>query len=294
MSSAMSMRKNCALVAADDADNTSAAVRVFDVSSGSEDLEEQALHSLMSGSRGRHCTADTSEEEIVETGNRAAVAVLSNSGCPKQARCAAKRARDTMRARMIRKAQPVPRRPTKNTSAIDTHVVDASHDHSRPRRPQLWRFFVTWKRIEHKGKNVRLHGASTLRSTDLLAEFQTFTGQMQYYWVHMYELWRLFERQQIATRSPLKSKDLARERTRDMMLTFYYLSLPQQHVLVDDWIAERTARQRSRHAAELETCLARKTLAKIKSDMLVVVANIDYVLRENLAPHKWQGAFEGI
>ena len=151
MSSAMSMRKNCALVAVDDADNTSAAVRVFDASSGSEDLEEQALHNLMSGSRGRYCTADTSEEEIVETGNRAAVAVLSNSGCPKQARCAAKRARDTMRARMIRKAQPVPRRPTtKNTSVI----VDASYDHSRPRRPQLWRFFVTWKRIEHKGKNV--------------------------------------------------------------------------------------------------------------------------------------------
>jgi hypothetical protein len=166
----------------------------------------------------------------------------------------------------------------------------------RSRRPSLWRFFVAWKRIEYKGQHVHVHEKERLsvRSAKLLREFQTLSGPMQYYWVHMFELWRLYERQQIAVRSPLASADGARQRTRDMMLAFYYLDLAQQKLLVDDWVVERTARQQGKRAAELETCLARKTLAKIKIDILTVVSNIDYVLREGLAPHQWQGAFEGI
>jgi ribosomal protein L9 len=66
---------------------------------------------------------------------------------------------------------------------------------------------------------------------------------------------------------------------RKLMLQFYYLSLVEQRQLVDDWIVERTARQRDRRAQELEESLARKTLAKIKKDMLAVVSNVDYVLR---------------
>jgi hypothetical protein len=68
----------------------------------------------------------------------------------------------------------------------------------------------------------------------------------------------------------------------------------EQKQLVDDWIVERTARQRERRAQELEESLARKTLAKIKKDMLAVASNVDYVLREGRRPHQWQGAFEGI
>jgi hypothetical protein len=78
------------------------------------------------------------------------------------------------------------------------------------------------------------------------------------------------------------------------MLQFFYLSLSEQKKLVDDWIVERTVRESDRHAQELEESLARKTLTKIKADMLAVVSNIDYVLREGRHPHKWQSAFEGI
>jgi hypothetical protein len=300
----MLARKNCSLVAVDNVCAVSTSAPVFDASSGSEDVEDPALHAVMSGCRASNRVDSSSDDDVVATGKRAAVAVICSGGCPKLARSAGKRARDTMRARLARRAEPRPRRPARLRHTVEANEteqaadadapVDATRDNSRPRRPDLWRFFVTWKRIEHKGKNVRMPGASILRTSELLVEFQTLTGQMQYYWVHMYELWRLYERQQLAQRSPLRSKEAARERTRDMMLSFYYLALPQQHVLVDDWIVERTARQRSRNAAELEACLARKTLAKIKADMLVVVANIDYVLREGIAPHKWQGAFEGI
>jgi hypothetical protein len=92
----------------------------------------------------------------------------------------------------------------------------------------------------------------------------------------------------------LKSKQDGRWRRRKLMLQFYYLSLVEQKQLVDVWIVERTARQRERRAQELEESLARKTLAKIKKDMLAVVSNVDYVLREGRRPHQWQGAFEGI
>ena len=129
---------------------------------------------------------------------------------------------------------------------------------------------------------------------DAVLEFANLSGPMKYYWVHMFELWRLYERQQLARSSPATDAHNARRRRREMLLEFYYLDLAQQKMLVDDWIVERTGRQRQRAAAELETCLARKTLLKIKTDMLAMVANIDFVLRDGLLPHKWQGAFHGI
>jgi hypothetical protein len=160
----------------------------------------------------------------------------------------------------------------------------------RKREPNMWAFFILIKQIEAKGS---LHTRRIPRR-ELLVEFKSLSGPQQYYWTHMYELWRLYERQQIALWPLLKSKEDGRWRKRKLMLQFYYLSLPEQKQLVDDWIVERTARQRERRAQELEESLARKTLAKIKKDMLAVVSNIDYVLREGRRPHQWQGAFEGI
>ena len=160
----------------------------------------------------------------------------------------------------------------------------------RKREPNMWAFFVLMKQIEVKGSQ---HVKKVARK-ELLAEYRALNGPMQYYWMHMYELWSLYERQQIALWPVLKSKQDGRWRRRKLMLQFYYLSLVEQKQLVDDWIVERTARQRERHAQELEESLARKTLAKIKKDMLAVVSNVDYVLREGRRPHQWQGAFEGI
>jgi hypothetical protein len=158
------------------------------------------------------------------------------------------------------------------------------------KRPNLWAFFRVMKQIEAKGTMHARH----IPRKELLAEFKTLSGPQQYYWTHMYELWRLYERQQIALWPLLKSKEDGLWRKRKLMMQFYYLSLSEQKKLVDDWIVERTARERDRRAQELEESLARKTLAKIKADMLAVVSNIDYVLREGRRPHKWQGAFEGI
>lgn len=160
----------------------------------------------------------------------------------------------------------------------------------RKREPNMWAFFVQMKQIEAKGA---LH-ARRIPRRELLLEYKGLNGPMQYYWTHMSELWSLYERQQIALWPVLKSKQDGRWRRRKLMLQFYYLSLVEQRQLVDDWIVERTARQRERRAQELEESLARKTLAKIKADMLAVVSNVDYVLREGRRPHQWQGAFEGI
>lgn len=160
----------------------------------------------------------------------------------------------------------------------------------RKKEPNLWAFFVQMKQIEAKGS---LDKKKVLRR-ELLLEYKGMAGPMQYYLTHMFELWSLYERQQIALWPVLKSKQDGRWRRRKLMLQFYYLSLVEQRQLVDDWIVERTARQRDRRAQELEESLARKTLAKIKKDMLAVVSNVDYVLREGRRPHQWQGAFEGI
>jgi hypothetical protein len=158
------------------------------------------------------------------------------------------------------------------------------------KRPNLWAFFRAMKQIEVKGT---MH-ARRIPRKELLAEYKALSGPQKYYWTHMYELWRLYERQQVALWPLLKSKEDGRWRKRKLKMQFYYLSMSEQKQLVDDWIVERTARERDRRAQELEESLARKTLAKIKADMLAVVSNIDYVLREGRRPHKWQGAFEGI
>ena len=79
-----------------------------------------------------------------------------------------------------------------------------------------------------------------------------------------------------------------------MLNAFYFLKVPAQKQLVDDWLVERTARHRERHAEALETCLARRALTKIRTDLLVLVNNIDYVLRDNIEPERWQNIFEGI
>lgn len=160
----------------------------------------------------------------------------------------------------------------------------------RKKEPNMWVFFVLMKHIEAKGSTDKRKAPRR----ELLLEYKGLNGPMQYYWMHMFELWSLYERQQIALWPVLKSKQDGRWRRRKLMLQFYYLSLVEQRQLVDDWIVERTARQRDRRAQELEESLARKTLAKIKKDMLAVVSNVDYVLREGRRPHQWQGAFEGI
>jgi hypothetical protein len=154
----------------------------------------------------------------------------------------------------------------------------------RKREPNMWAFFVQMKQIEAKGA---MH-ARLIPRRELLVEYKALSGPMQYYWTHMSELWSLYERQQIALWPVLKSKQDGRWRRRKLMLQFYYLSLVEQKQLVDDWIVERTARQRERRAQELEESLARKTLAKIKKDMLAVVSNVDYVLREGRRPHPWR------
>ena len=155
-------------------------------------------------------------------------------------------------------------------------------------------FFRAWRRIEQHGEHVNLRRAPRSLGPALVAEFNSLSGPMQYYWTHMFELFRLYERQQIPLNPPAANSLAVRTRRDKFLLAFYYLDLPAQKMLVDDWIVERTARAQSNRAYELETCLARRTLAKIKADMLAVVHNIDYVLRENVPPTRWQGAFEGI
>jgi hypothetical protein len=163
----------------------------------------------------------------------------------------------------------------------------------RPRAAELFRFFVRWKRIEHKNNTSQTQVPRP--SIDaLLTDFHNLTGPLQYYWTHMHELWLLYERQQLALRSPIKTAAEYRSRTRELAQSFYYLDGPAQKLLVDDWIVERNARQRERHAEQLETCLARKTLAKIKADVLALVANIDYVLRESRLPRQWPATFVGV
>jgi hypothetical protein len=181
-------------------------------------------------------------------------------------------------------------RPRKGRPRKDEPRERVDKASEQGKRPNLWAFFRTMKQIEVKGT---MH-ARRIPRKELLDEYKALSGPQQYYWTHMYELWRLYERQQVALWPLLKSKEDGRWRKRKLKLQFYYLSLAEQKKLVDDWIVERTARERDRRAQELEESLARKTLAKIKADMLAVVSNIDYVLREGRRPHKWQGAFEGI
>lgn len=158
----------------------------------------------------------------------------------------------------------------------------------------FFKFFRAWRRIDARGDSVVVRRAPRRTGPELVAEFHALSGPMRYYWTHMFELFSLFTRQQIPQLPPPENKLAVKARRDKLLLAFYYLGEPQQRLLVDDWIAARTARAASKRAHELETCLARRALAKIKADMLAVVHNIDFVLRENVPPHRWQGAFEGI
>jgi hypothetical protein len=296
----MAARKNCFLVApAIDCAYTSDcayAKRPCDNSEESEHSDDAALQptvlkdalqaaALQFNRRTDKRRADTttSEDDFLETGHNAAVEAVD---------------KQTLRPIF---AKPRRGRPP---HADDRDACDHPPGEKRPvgrpprggrdRRPDIFRFFLTFKRIERKGDYVSAKHTPGVNSADLLLEFANLSGPMKYYWVHMFELWRLYERQQLARSSPATDAHNARRRRRDMLLEFYYLDLAQQKILVDDWIVERTGRHRERAAAELETCLARKTLLKIKTDMLAMVSNIDFVLRDGLLPHKWQGAFHGI
>lgn len=186
--------------------------------------------------------------------------------------------REASRGKKTRRGQP--RRGQSPVSPIRPY-------RRRPRARDLFVFFVRWKRFERADGPRQTVDA-------LLTEFHALNGPQQYYWTHMHELWCLYERQQLALCSPLKSAAQKKARTRVLMLGFYHLGGPAQKLLVDDWIAECTARKRERHAEQLETCLARKTLVKIKADVLALVANIDYVLRESRPPRTWPATVAGV
>jgi hypothetical protein len=176
----------------------------------------------------------------------------------------------------------------------DKRPVGRPRKDGRDCNQDIFRFFLAFKRIERKGDYASEKHTPGVDKPKLLAEFTGLTGPMKFHWVHMFELWHLYERQQLARSSPATDARNARRRRRAMLLEFYYLDIHQQQMLVDDWIVERTARQRSRAAANLEACLARKTLLRIKSDILAMLANIDFVLRDGLLPRRWTGAFPGI
>lgn len=203
-------------------------------------------------------------------------------------------ARDLLQAQIGRSAT----RRTQARARTRTTYTDSPQSPLRPRRRRpraadLFAFFVRWKRIEHQSHEAK--GSRPRPTADtLLNEFLALSGPLQYYWTHMHELWLLYQRQQLALRSPLRSVGHKKTRTRELLLTFYYLDGPAQKLLVDDWIAECTARQREFHAEKLETCLARKTLVKIKADVLALVASIDYVLRESRPPRNWPATVAGV
>ena len=176
-------------------------------------------------------------------------------------------------------------RPPRKKSGLPQHRSAGA------RNKPLFVFFVNWKRHEHKLQSR--HGTPpAFDANACFAEFCGLNGTQRYYWTHMHELARLHTRQQLALRSPASTEKNAALRSRELFAAFFNLDLAQQRLLVEDWLVERTARSKRRNAAELETCLARKTLAKIRADVLVLVRNIDYVLRRGVAPRSWHGPFE--
>jgi hypothetical protein len=207
-------------------------------------------------------------------------------------------ARDALHTRPRKRGRPPTLSRTKRDAAItareDAEAEATALTHLDSKDKPFFSFFRAWRRIEQHGEHVNLRRAPRALGPTLVAEFNSLSGPMQYYWTHMFELFRLYERQQIPLNPPAANSLAIRTRRDKFLLAFYYLDLDAQKMLVDDWVAERTARAKSQRAYELEECLARRTLAKIKADMLVVVHNIDYVLRENVPPTRWQGAFEGI
>jgi hypothetical protein len=217
----------------------------------------------------------------------------------KRAELDARDARDRLKKRKRRRPAAAEQRDAQKREHAHTEREEAEAAEIALQRinrcdKPFFSFFRAWRRIEQRGEHVNLRRAPRALGPTLVAEFNALSGPMQYYWTHMFELFRLYERQQIPLHSPAGYAEAIRARRDKFLLGFYYLDVPAQKMLVDDWIVERTARAKSMRAHELETCLARRTLAKIKADMLAVVHNIDYVLRENVPPHRWQGAFEGI
>ena len=196
----------------------------------------------------------------------------------------------------VSKAQPRRGRRSSPIAPLpsDKRRVGRPRKDGRDDNQDIFRFFLSFKRIERKGQYASEKHTPALDKPKLLAEFNGLSGPMKFHWVHMFELWHLYERQQLARSSPATDAHNARRRRRVMLLEFYYLDIHQQQMLVDDWIVERTARQRSRAATQLEACLARKTLLRIKSDILTMLANIDFVLRDGTLPRNWTGAFHGI
>lgn len=176
----------------------------------------------------------------------------------------------------------------------DKRPVGRPRKDGRDDKNDIFRFFLAFKRIERKGDYASDKHTPGLDKPKLLDEFSGLSGPMKFHWVYMFELWHLYERQQLARSSPATDARNARRRRRAMLLEYYYLDIHQQQMLVDDWIVERTARQRSRAAAQLEACLARKTLLRLKADILAMVANIDFVLRDGTMPPRWTAAFPGI
>jgi hypothetical protein len=302
----MSMRKNCLLVPADHVgapptsyaaptDAPVAPIAPTAPTDGSlssdegdaelDDLCQAALQPTEPSGRTRYAPDNTDADfdkqvhQNINVGDRITAELVAT--CERDMRCARRRLD----------------KPAIRDAALGLTAGKTEAGHKRVKikmhTRDLFAFFMSWKRQEHKRLRERGNPPS-FDGNRLFTEFHSFNGTQKYYWTHMYELFSLYKRQQLALRSPASSKADAALRQGKLMVAFFHLDLSQQRLLVDDWIIERTARSKQRHAAQLETCLARKTLAKIKADLVVLGRNIDYVLRHGVDPHPWQGAFEGI
>jgi len=190
---------------------------------------------------------------------------------------------------------------------------DAPPHRGRPKvdlvKRSLFRFFCRFKRFEYHSIQV-IRNASAAHNNpgfkppriedlpytneQLAVEFINQPPAARYHYTHMYELWCLYQRQQIPLLPPVNNAKEERTRRKAMLDAFLVLKAPAQKQLVDDWLIERTSRHRQRHAEALETCLARRVLIKLKSDLLVLATNIDFVLRDNVEPQRWQNIFNGM
>lgn len=209
----------------------------------------------------------------------------------------------------------------------DTYSPSEETDNKRGRKTleqtqkTVFRFFCRWRRLEYKSgvpKNKRAPQSAAdatpfslppeaqpqpapapeheppLTFQALRDEFAALNASKRYYYTHLFELLTLYERQQIPLLPAVACTRDVRARRRVILSSFYFLSVPAQTRLVDDWLVERTARQRARHADVLETCLARRALAKIKTDILALVRSIDFVLNEDGPAEPWTNLFDRV
>jgi hypothetical protein len=191
---------------------------------------------------------------------------------------------------------------TTNTDAntTDANTTDANTTEANTNEPtrrktdverrNLFRFFCKYRRFQYRTSDNR---KSTF-DFDIASEFIHQSATERHNITHMYELWCLYQRQQIPLLPPVHTKPQETKRKRTILKAFFLLKAPAHKQLVDDWLIENTARKRQRHAEALETCLARRVLTKIKSDLLVLTSNIDYVLRDDIEPQRWQEIFHSI